>query len=246
MTLEPFEFPEEFSIENLQRRLRIIRDTGFISIIGKKRSSDVGESLEFYLGLDKNNLKTSDWGDYEIKTTSRKKITLLSFSWQFYDDFTPSKLVRVFGKKHFSKHMQEPVIRLDWAINYLEDPIQELYYTIKDDRIILMSDQNALAYYALENLRKRFYKKFRKLVLVSVEKRIEDNQKVFRLNNITLFEEPSFETFLKLLMKNEIKFEFALMIHKLQTAKPKLKNRGTLIRANISSITKIYKLEKTI
>jgi hypothetical protein len=242
LSFKPFDPPDNFSLEELQERLQILKEQGYLPIFGKKRSAAVGESLERYLGLNKNISKKADWGQYEIKTTSRKKLTLFSISWNFQNGYDVRKLVLNFGKKHFSKHLQEPVIRLDWGIKHSLEPLNELYYEIVPEReqIHLKWKKEIIGTISKSELKRRFLGKIKNLVIIDIKKETRDNITAFKVEKATLLENASFSRFLDELRLNNIKIEFVLMMRDLNRSSPRLSNRGVFVRGSLKSIMNLF------
>ena len=129
MDFQPFSTSNTFSLEELQDRLSYLKKHKFLPIFGKKRDSAIGESLEIYLGLGKNISRSSDWGEYELKTItegSNNKISLFNVRWKYQNNYNAKKLICEYGKPHHSKHLGVPVIRLDWEIFHSMRPLNKL------------------------------------------------------------------------------------------------------------------------
>ena len=157
--------PEVFSITELKRRLQKLKNLSPLAILGpdKKRNSAVGESLERYLGLVNNSSPDPDWGEYEIKTSKSgsHKLSMFAVKWNFPDGYNLRNLAFDFGKNHISRHLNEPVQRLDWAIPYSKQSSPRLYLLIEeDDEIFLKSDNKVIASMSINNLKKRFFRKY--------------------------------------------------------------------------------------
>lgn len=251
MAFDPLNAPEDFSIEELQKRLKLIKEQGFVPIFGKKRNAAIGESLEKYLGLETNSSRKADWGEYELKTSTRglnSKISLFNVKWNFEKNYNFKKLTYEYGKPHHSKHLDLPVIRLDWDIKHSKIPIDELFINIPliDGPLTLNCGENIIAVQNREKIEKWFNEKFKKLVLIKVKSKKVDNNYGFIIENATLLENTSFQNFIKLIHVNEIKLSFKLMIIQPNTQYEKLNRRGTGFRATQRTLIKLYQSHKSI
>ena len=129
----PLPPPSSYSLEELQNRIRILKSQDFLPIFGKKRNAAIGESIEIYLGLKINNSRSADWGDYELKSTSKgltNKISLFNITLKYQNSYTARDLVLEYGKPHHSKHLGVSVIRLDWDVKHSIKPLNKLYINI--------------------------------------------------------------------------------------------------------------------
>ena len=98
MEFQPFPQSETYLLEELKNRLKALKEHGFLPIFGKVRSAAFGESVEKYLGLQKDSSRSADWGEYELKTTSMKSnriIGLFSVKWNYQDDYNDKKLLLI-------------------------------------------------------------------------------------------------------------------------------------------------------
>ena len=243
MTIKPFPPPEKFTIGELERRLKILKEEKKIPIIGKNRYSAVGESLERYLGLAKNTSKSADWGEYELKTLkeTRSKLRLFSLNWNYSEDYSVRQLVLDYGKDHFSKHLQKQVKRLDWKIPFSKIPLSQLHYTIAyDNELNLRYNEKILGKYKLNILEEHFNQKIKNLVLIEFVTTKNKQNLTFSINRVSLFEEASFKSFIFSIKNNIISLAFALMLIEPNSENEKLNNRGATIEIYYQDLKLIY------
>ena len=243
--IEPLAPPQNYSIEELKSRLQMLESKGFLPIFGRNRNAAIGESLEIYLGLKTNSSRSADWGDYELKTTSigsNRKISLFNVKWEFQNDYTILNLVKQYGKKHHSKHLDLPVIRLDWAIVYSISPIDELYINlpVNDGPLTLNYAERQIALAERVDVQKWFNSKFKNLVIVEVKKEKINEVDGFLIQNVFLYRDTSFENFITLIHTQEIKLTFKLMLIQPGTPNEKFNNHGSGFRAPQSVMSKLY------
>ena len=242
----PFPTPVNYSIEELKRRLLTLKQQEKLSIFGKKRNSAIGESLEKYLGLSKNSSKKADWGDYELKTISQTsgKLRLMSLNWDYLKKYSAKQLVLDYGKNHFSKHLEKPVIRLDWKIPYSAKHIDKLHYRINDkNKLELLFNKEVLASNNLDKFENHYMQKMRNLVLVEVE---INNDQTFKIERVKLLEYTSFRHLLTAIKKNIVELSFALMLIEPNSTKEKFNNRGSSLRIPLKKISNLYEDESII
>ena len=243
--IKPLEPPQNYSIEELKSRLQILESKGSLPIFGQNRNSAIGESLEIYLGLKTNSSRTADWGDYELKTTSigsNRKISLFNVRWEFQNDYTALNLVKQYGKKHHSKHLDLPVIRLDWDIAHSIAPIEELYVNFPVNRgfLTLNYAERQIALVKRADVQNWFINKFKNLVIVEVKKEKVDEVDGFLIQNAFLYRDTSFENFIAHIHTQEIKMAFKLMLIQPGTPNEKFNTRGSGFRASQSVMSKLY------
>ena len=241
----PFPIIENYSIEELKERLLILKKHEKLSIFGKKRHSAIGESLEKYLGLTKDSSKSADWGDYELKTISQTsgKLRLISMNWFFLRSYSAKQLVLDYGKNHFSKHLEKPVIRLDWKISYSDNHIKQLHYRIYNNKLELLYDKKVLGNKDLNKLESHYNQKMKILVLVEVEKN-KDN--TFSIKRAKLLEKTSIKKLLFAMKNNIIELSFALMLIEPYSTKEKFNNRGSSLKIPIKKLNILYEDEYVI
>lgn len=78
-----------FTIEELVKSLRAIRDTGWVPNARPKNDGGVGNTLEDLLGVKENNLRIPDYGIYELKARRRDTSSLVTL---FHNEPTPKEL----------------------------------------------------------------------------------------------------------------------------------------------------------
>ena len=249
--IEPLAPPQSYSIEELKSRLQMLESKGFLPIFGPNRNAAIGESLEIYLGLKINRSRSADWGDYELKTistASNRKISLFNVKWEFQNDYTPLNLVKQYGKTHHSKHLNLPVIRLDWEIMHSINPIDDLYINIpvNDGDLTLNYAERQITLAKRATVRKWFKIKFKNLVIVEVKKEKINNVDGFLIQNAFLYRDTSFENLITLIHTQEIKLAFKLMIIQPGTPNERFNNRGSGFRAPQSVMSKLYSYKEKL
>lgn len=251
MDFQPFYSPNTFTLEELQNRLSNLKKQKFLLIFGKKRNSAIGESLEIYLGLVTNRSRSSDWGEYELKTItegSHNKVSLFNVRWKYHNNYNAKKLICEYGKPHHSKHLGVPVIRLDWEIFHSVRPLNKLYikFPLEDESLTLNYGKKIIATINRKNLKKWFGDKFKNLVLVRVKPLKKNNRYGFIIKTAILLEKTSFQNFIKLIRSNQIILTFRLMLIQPNTPNEQFNNRGSGFRATESILLKLYESQKRI
>jgi len=247
----PFPAPKDYSIEILQSRLKDLKEFGFLEIFGKKRSAAVGESLEKYLGLEIDSLRIADWGDYELKSTTKglnSKISLFNITLDYLNNYSARDLILEYGKPHHSKHLDKFVMRLDWEIIHSINRLNQLSFNIppEDGPLTLNYNEKILATVNRNSLEKWFNQKFRNLVLIFTDTSKIDDKNGFVIKSANLLEDTSFSRFIKLIHKGEIKLSFKMMLILPKTPEEKFNNKGVGFRASYKTITKLYNSNKII
>ena len=250
-TIEPLAPPQNYSIEELKSRLQMLESKGFLPIFGRNRNAAIGESLEIYLGLKINSSRSADWGDYELKTTSivsNRKISLFNIKWVFQNDYSALNLVKQYGKIHHSKHLNLPVIRLDWDIMHSIKPIDGLYinFPVNDGPLTLNYADRQIALAERADVQKWFKNKFKNLVIVEVKKEKIDEVDGFLIQNAFLYKDTSFENLITFIHTQEINLTFRLMLIQPGTPNEKFNNRGSGFRASQSVMSKLYSYKEKL
>ena len=204
-----------------------------------------------YLGLKKNSSRRADWGVFELKTTTlgqNSKISLFNITVRYQNQYSARDLVCEFGKVHHSKHLNKPVIRLDWEISHSKFPIDSLYYNISPEEgpLTLNYGERTIAYTDRNKLEKWFRRKFKNLVLIFVDSLIEKNNHGFIIKKAFLLETTSFSNFLRLMHEGEIKLSFKMMLVLPNTVNETLKNRGIGFKTTYKTLTKLYGSKKNL
>ena len=247
----PFPPPSSYSLEELQNRIRILKSQDFLPIFGKKRNAAIGESLELYLGLKNDILRIADWGDYELKSTSKGltgKISLFNITLKYRNNYTARDLVLEYGKPHHSKHLNKSVIRLDWEVIHSTKHLNSLYFSMPLEKgaLMLKFDETIIAEVDRSDLEKWFDQKFRNLVLISTEAVKIGEKHGFVIKKANLLESTSFSNFIRLIHSNDIKLSFKMMLILPKTLVEKFNNRGIGFRATYQALTKLYNSNEVI
>ena len=247
----PFPPPGSYSLEELQNRLKILKSQDFLPIFGKKRNAAIGESIEIYLGLKINNSRSADWGEYELKSTSKgltSKISLFNITLKYQNNYSARDLVLEYGKPHHSKHLNKSVIRLDWEVKHSTKHLSTLHFSITLEKGALMLNfgEKIIAEVERNDLEKWYNQKFRNLVLISTEAIKRGEKHGFVIKRANLLENTSFSNFIRLIHLNEIKLSFKMMLILPKTLDEKFNNRGVGFRATYQALTKLYTSNEVI
>jgi hypothetical protein len=240
-----FQKPNDFSLKNLIHRLSTLKQLSPLPILGKEKSksSAIGESIEEYLGLDNNSSPKPDWGNYELKTTnSLANISLFTIKWDFKDNYDLIKLAFDFGKNHFSNHLQEKCQRFDWAVPYSDVCPSILHFSINHTTVNLKYKDRIIALILLEELKKRFLRKFKNLIIIKIKK---INSK-FVIDGAYLLNNPSFDLFIESIISQKTKIEFQIFISNPNTQNEKVKRKTSKIRIKRKEIDNLYANKSTL
>lgn len=239
-----FYYPSNFSLDELKNRLEFLKDQGDLKVLDKLKSSSYGTSIEKYLGLKTNNMKKPDWGKYELKTSvsTTKKITLQTIKWNFLNNENLKSITYKYGKKHFSKHLQCPSIRLDKKLSYSAKNDEEIHINnnYEKERIELKYSNNILGYISFEDFEKNFVNKLKNLVHIIVEKNATDED-YFRIKESYCLKTPKFEKALKALESGDLSIDLQCFIIYVgsESEKPKTLN-SKLFCKNYQKYANIY------
>lgn len=234
--------PEKQTLAELKFRLQTLRKNGPITVEGQINNNSYGLELERRIGLKNNNKASSDWGEYELKTSINRAstVTLATLNWEFEGNYNLAKLCRDHGKQHFSKHLQCPTIRLDSAIPFSNTSVKELHVCLPNEEgLLLRHGTTNLAKIELAALEKSFYRKFSNLVFISLEK-LEASKDKFNIETITVCRKSSFQKFLDEFKLGNIWVEFQCFLIKLDTPEEGFKTKTSSLKTKSQSLFSLF------
>jgi len=192
--------------EQMIENLKSLKEKGFIK---SKRSGDtgIGKTLEDLLGIEENNLPSSNGVKTELKSARKNGSSMLTL-------FTKSPLPRGINSKLLSMYGYETVEGTGKkelhttvsAINFNQlrgKPGFKL--DIRDDKIYLVPyDKGIEAYWDKETLKRTFERKLPKILYVKADTRVQEGNEEFWFNEAWELSGFDFDSFVSLLRKGVI------------------------------------------
>lgn len=179
-------------------------------------TNSVGLTFESLLDKDSDSMYFPDYYGIEIKCSqrfSRYPISLFSLSFDGPELYEMNRLLRTYGKKDV---IYKNTFQLQGSIYVNKNSkINNNYFKLKIDKeskkiIICIYDLNhklieAKTYIDFETIKSRLELKLSNLAVVYASKKVIYEDLYFRYYQITMYSLKSFETFIELLEKDQIK-----------------------------------------
>lgn len=220
----------------------------------RQETGGIGRTYENLLCIKENNKSEPDFGDIEIKThrDNSKNIHLFGktpssipdaifYLANEYGDYKTKKKFNCSIKSNkYTPCKNDTCFKL--LNNYKE---KRLYICVYDDRHNLIDDS---VYYTHDEISNIFHKKLKNLFFVTAQcQKNDDKEEEFRYyKEATLYTNPSFDVFLKMIDSGEISCDIMLGIytHGIKNGKPR--DHGTRFGIAEDKITKLYLSEECI
>lgn len=215
---------------------------------GKIADKDVGETLEYLLGINTNNRKNADYkGLIEIKSKiSKTKDTLFSLRPKFEgtiiekyepnDRYRVSAFTRYFGYNS-DKHVNYNNLYI--TIGTIDAPQNKygFYLNVNENlervEICKLNNDNSknfevVGYWSFNELEKQLLNKHPATIWIKAENKIENNMVKFKYKEIEFSREPKFSTFISFIKNGYITYDWRGYTTK--TGKYEGKNHGNAWR----------------
>jgi hypothetical protein len=224
-------------LTEFQKKFKALRKKGWVKT-HRKGPTGVGHTLEQELGMTENNIAGSDFKFAELKAhrlNSSSLITLFTFNRKVWK-IKPIDAVKKYGTPDENG-------RLGIYFTMGQTPNSAgLFLDFKDEEIELRhKDGTLVAVWPVEELVKRFKKKYPALVLVSAESEERNGVEFFWYNRAQLLRETSPATLVQQFRAGTILLD--LRLHDKGTS---ARNHGTGFRAYERSLTQIFSKSEDI
>lgn len=242
--------------EELILLFKIFKSRGFIKYNREQGNSDglLGNIFEDLIGVKENNLKLSDYEDFEIKTkNTESSSSLVSLFGYCLDSFKNANTVirekyGVTDDKSYNKIFNSTIKYSNWnthrgGYNFkLDYDKEKLYLRIIDNITKYYIDENK---YFWNN--KKITNLFNKIKnCCYVEGEIDKKNKMVRFTKMVIYKNADINLFWKLLKNDDIVIDFRIGVYKSGKNKGKTHDHGTGFRIKKSKIEYLYKEKKEI
>lgn len=193
-----------------------------------------------------------DYYGIEIKCSqrfSRYPITLFSLAFDGPQLYEMNRILQIYGRKDVIYRDRKQLQGTIYINTYSQ--INNNYFRLKIDRkikkiILCIYDLNynlieEKAYIDFETIKSRLELKLSKLAIVYASKKIIENNLYFRYYSINLYKLKSFETFIKLLEKDNIKVEIIGRVSRSGIEKGRQRNKNIVFSIEKENIELLFK-----
>lgn len=209
--------------KELLGKLKDLHDQGYVKSISYS-DHNVGDTLEYYLGIKANSSKLPDYKGIELKTTrmepekSTHKLTLFAQSpdWENSRLKNASQILDEWGYMSESKGVMRR--NLNCTISALSPNPQGLYLSVLENRKILMNygikDNQTLevVQWKLDDLKARLKEKHHDTFWINASTEIRSGIEYFRYDAVTYTSKPNVYLLNHLLDNGTITLDYAMHI----------------------------------
>jgi len=231
------------NLKTLKKKLQNIKKQG---VVKSHRVGDtgIGKTLEDLLGIKENNIPLHDISDVaELKAYRKDATSMLTL---FTLEPLPEGgdrdrlLLDNFG---YSKRDNQRSKELHSTLSCRRYNNQGLKLSVGKDKIRVQGKGKRLnIYWDIESLEKKFHDKLPALVYVLADRKIIKNKEHFNFNEAYLLTDFDFESFKKMVKKDEIVVDFRMYYR----PDGSVRNHGTGFRVKINKLYHAFKNKKKL
>ena len=230
-------------MKTLKKELQKIKKQGFVKS-HRVGDTGIGKTLEDLLGIKENNIPLHDISDVaELKAYRRDATSMLTL---FTLEPLPEGgdrdrlLLDNFG---YSKRDNQRSKELHSTLSRRRYNNQGLKLSVEKDKIRVQGKGKRLnIYWDIEILEKKFHDKLPALVYVLADRKIIKNKEHFNFNEAYLLTDFDFESFKKMVKKDEIVVDFRMYYR----PDGSVRNHGTGFRVKINKLYHAFKNKKKL
>ena len=231
------------NLKTLKKKLQNIKKQGFVKS-HRVGDTGIGKTLEDLLGIKENNIPLHDISDVaELKAYRRDATSMLTL---FTLEPLPEGgdrdrlLLDNFG---YSKRDNQRSKELHSTLSCRRYNNQGLKLSVGKDKIRVQGKGKRLnIYWDIESLEKKFHDKLPALVYVLADRKIIKNKEHFNFNEAYLLTDFDFESFKKMVKKDEIVVDFRMYYR----PDGSVRNHGTGFRVKINKLYHAFKNKKKL
>jgi len=231
------------NLKTLKKELQKIKKQGFVKS-HRVGDTGIGKTLEDLLGIKENNIPLHDISDVaELKAYRRDATSMLTL---FTLEPLPEGgdrdrlLLDNFG---YSKRDNQRSKELHSTLSCRRYNNQGLKLSVGKDKIRVQGKGKRLnIYWDIESLEKKFHDKLPALVYVLADRKIIKNKEHFNFNEAYLLTDFDFESFKKMVKKDEIVVDFRMYYR----PDGSVRNHGTGFRVKINKLYHAFKNKKKL
>jgi len=231
------------NLKTLKKKLQNIKKQGFVKS-HRVGDTGIGKTLEDLLGIKENNIPLHDISDVaELKAYRKDATSMLTL---FTLEPLPEGgdrdrlLLDNFG---YSKRDNQRSKELHSTLSCRRYNNQGLKLSVGKDKIRVQGKGKRLnIYWDIESLEKKFHDKLPALVYVLADRKIIKNKEHFNFNEAYLLTDFDFESFKKMVKKDEIVVDFRMYYR----PDGSVRNHGTGFRVKINKLYHAFKNKKKL
>ena len=231
------------NLKTLKKKLQNIKKQGFVKS-HRVGDTGIGKTLEDLLGIKENNIPLHDISDVaELKAYRKDATSMLTL---FTLEPLPEGgdrdrlLLDNFG---YSKRDNQRSKELHSTLSCRRYNNQGLKLSVEKDKIRVQGKGKRLnIYWDIEILEKKFHDKLPALVYVLADRKIIKNKEHFNFNEAYLLTDFDFESFKKMVKKDEIVVDFRMYYR----PDGSVRNHGTGFRVKINRLYHAFKNKKKL
>jgi len=231
------------NLKTLKKELQKIKKQGFVKS-HRVGDTGIGKTLEDLLGIKENNIPLHDISDVaELKAYRKDATSMLTL---FTLEPLPEGgdrdrlLLDNFG---YSKRDNQRSKELHSTLSCRRYNNQGLKLSVGKDKIRVQGKGKRLnIYWDIESLEKKFHDKLPALVYVLADRKIIKNKEHFNFNEAYLLTDFDFESFKKMVKKDEIVVDFRMYYR----PDGSVRNHGTGFRVKINKLYHAFKNKKKL
>ena len=231
------------NLKTLKKELQEIKKQGFVKS-HRVGDTGIGKTLEDLLGIKENNIPLHDISDVaELKAYRKDATSMLTL---FTLEPLPEGgdrdrlLLDNFG---YSKRDNQRSKELHSTLSCRRYNNQWLKLSVEKDKIRVQGRGRRLnIYWDIKSLEKKFHDKLPALVYVLADRKIIKNKEHFNFNEAYLLTDFDFESFKKMVKKDEIVVDFRMYYR----PDGSVRNHGTGFRVKINRLYHAFKNKKKL
>jgi len=231
------------NLKTLKKELQEIKKQGFVKS-HRVGDTGIGKTLEDLLGIKENNIPLHDISDVaELKAYRKDATSMLTL---FTLEPLPEGgdrdrlLLDNFG---YSKRDNQRSKELHSTLSCRRYNNQWLKLSVEKDKIRVQGRGRRLnIYWDIKSLEKKFHDKLPALVYVLADRKIIKNKEHFNFNEAYLLTGFDFESFKKMVKKDEIVVDFRMYYR----PDGSVRNHGTGFRVKINKLYHAFKNKKKL
>lgn len=240
----------------LLNKMYAIFTAGYVETIShKNKDGGVGSTLEYFLDIEENNSKDSDYKSaIELKSKKKNEKTSVSKKITLFNQTPSDYLIKLHGKNPSPQWIVENKgylgkpkdgetegrLKLYCGVgaNYPNGRGWILNINKAEERVYLLHYNELFCYWDFSVLEERFYTKHKETMFITADTKIDDNGiESFRYSHIVHAKKPSFEKFVTALEERSIILDVSFSTQK----NGSVKNRGWPFRTTSKYVPYIFR-----
>lgn len=238
-------------IAKLKKEFERIKQKGWVKSIGGGNNA-IGDTLEYLLGIPRNELEIPDYNSIEIKSKnlySKEYITLFSCAPEGPHVKEIERIRNLYGYK--CRDLPKcKVLNNSIFANCKTKIGLQYYFELKIDRenqklLLYVFDINGKLiekdiYWTLDTIKEKLYRKLTILAFFKALKKKYNGVEYFKYYKLELYSLKDFETFIDLMEKGLIRVSFKINVFKSGKRKGQIHDHGTGFQISEKKLLELY------